>query len=1426
MHSWKAIIVSASLALICLLTTAPASSQAWVGTDVGAVGAPGNTSDAGGVVTINASGADIGGTQDEMHFAYVSMSGDIDIVGRLPELTRTHSTQTKAGLMIRASLAANSPHAFSFIRSGGYAGMLFRAAQGGNSNTIAGPRAVRPGWFRLTRIGNTFTAYTGQDGVSWTQVGQANINMPATVFVGLAVTSRVDGTLATAEFDNIALNGSPTTPDTTPPSVPQNLRTTSASPTNVVIEWDASTDTGGSGLGGYRIYRNGSSTPIGSTSTTQYNDSTVSANTTYSYGVSAIDNASPPNESVQAGPLQVTTPAATVNAPNVVGMTQAAAEQAIANAGLSVGTITTQTSASVPAGSVISQQPAGGTAVGPGTAINLVISLGSGTTPPSEPQPLVLTTSSDVGNVAAAGSMTQANGMITIVGSGNDIGGTQDEMHFGYIELTGDVDVVARLPELERAHTSLTKAGIMIRESLAANSRHAYSYIRSAGYAGLLSRATTGGTSANVEGPRVTRPGWLRLRRVGNVFTAFTGENGTTWTQVGQVTIPMSSSALVGLAVTARNDGQFATAGFDNATVSGSTGSGAITTPNVVGQTQAAAQAAITSAGLTVGTITSQSSASVPSGSVISQNPAAGANVAPGTAINLVVSTGPAPDTTPPTVPGNLTVTGTTASTITLSWTASQDQGGSGLAGYRIFRDGGIVPIGTTTGLTFTDTGRAPNTSYSYTVVAFDNATPPNESNPAGPVTGTTTGAPPPDTTPPSVPQNLTVTGTTATTVTLSWQASTDNAGGSGVAGYRIYRDGAGPVGTVTGLTFTDTGRTPSTAYSYRVSAFDNASNESAQSASVVANTQAAGGTCTATISGGAAVMNVGELAVYTANVTGGGQPVTYQWSVSGNIIRDYQESTSAPWAVYPMTPADYQQQTIQFYWKPDPSQIHPLNGGPVNRTVSVQVNAGGATCSAQVVVSVERNSTNINRQAEDFYTNNHRGAGNRGRVRNDHSAWHQEWVPGVPNYGSTLFDFHREFVDRFNNWRQEFGYPPVVPWDPGTPLPVGPDVNHSGRNANYQLTPRPSWFTLAGGGGNRPNNGTACDTVAGQNDLMDFPDRNALGCAVNMPMHSNVHNRIGGDMATTAGAPRDPIFWRWHDYMDLISQEWLAGGGSGSAMLAIPTEEQRLVADEAATMNIVAANHEHHKAQRVMLAQADEAHDGHDEQAHEAHAAPRHQHHRPPAATAGPNVTLLTEEQPDSVVKHRGRAARGPRIIYESPFRVRPFVTELPSVTVKFSVPVFGLTADALSVNGSPATQVTGSGAGPYVFSGFEVPADAEVLTVRFNGRKVRDAESNRGGNRSWRYWVVKGGEDRDHDGLDDAAEVREYFTNPRLRDTDGDGMPDGFEANSTCLNPFEDERAPHDMSGNTLPGKDDQDDDGLTDLEEYYLGSDPCSP
>ncbi|MEV0847612.1 glycoside hydrolase family 6 protein [Streptomyces sp. NPDC049954] len=116
------------------------------------------------------------------------------------------------------------------------------------------------------------------------------------------------------------------------------------------------------------------------------------------------------------------------------------------------------------------------------------------------------------------------------------------------------------------------------------------------------------------------------------------------------------------------------------------------------------------------------------------------------------------------------------------------------------------------------------------------------------PVDGSGGGGGDEDTQAPTVPAGLAVSGTTTTTVSLRWSASTDD---TGVSGYDVYREGA-KVATATATTWTDTGLSPGTAYRYTVRAKDAAGNVSAASAQVTATTATSGGgggnaTCAAT---------------------------------------------------------------------------------------------------------------------------------------------------------------------------------------------------------------------------------------------------------------------------------------------------------------------------------------------------------------------------------------------------------------------------------------------------------------------------------------------------------------------------------------------------------------------------------------------------
>ncbi|HKU15736.1 MAG TPA: fibronectin type III domain-containing protein [Steroidobacteraceae bacterium] len=172
----------------------------------------------------------------------------------------------------------------------------------------------------------------------------------------------------------------------------------------------------------------------------------------------------------------------------------------------------------------------------------------------------------------------------------------------------------------------------------------------------------------------------------------------------------------------------------------------------------------------------------------------------------------------PPSVPTGLSATAVSPTQINLSWSASTDTGGSGVAGYRIYRGGS--QIGTSATTSYSDPSLTNGTTYSYRVAAFDVAG--NVSAQSSPASATT-----PDTTAPSVPAGLTGSASAATQINLSWTASTDNVG---VAGYRVYRGGS-QIGTSGSTAYSDLTVVGSTTYSYTVAAYDAAGNVSAQSA-------------------------------------------------------------------------------------------------------------------------------------------------------------------------------------------------------------------------------------------------------------------------------------------------------------------------------------------------------------------------------------------------------------------------------------------------------------------------------------------------------------------------------------------------------------------------------------------------------------------
>ena len=180
----------------------------------------------------------------------------------------------------------------------------------------------------------------------------------------------------------------------------------------------------------------------------------------------------------------------------------------------------------------------------------------------SQPLP-VFWLDQDVGAVGVLGSANYANGAFTVAGAGNGTMITSaDSFHFVYQPLVGDGTMIARVVSVQGS--AAAQVGVMIRETLDAGANHAYLFDYTPSLL-MTERTSTGSSSTYQFVGSATPPNWLKLVRVGNVFSMFGSTNGTSWTQLGtNQTVTMAQNVYVGLAVSNRNTSSLATATFDN----------------------------------------------------------------------------------------------------------------------------------------------------------------------------------------------------------------------------------------------------------------------------------------------------------------------------------------------------------------------------------------------------------------------------------------------------------------------------------------------------------------------------------------------------------------------------------------------------------------------------------------------------------------------------------------------------------------------------------------------------------------------------------------------------------------------------------------------------------------------------------------------
>jgi beta-lactam-binding protein with PASTA domain len=276
--------------------------------------------------------------------------------------------------------------------------------------------------------------------------------------------------------------------------------------------------------------------------------------------------------------LTVSSGPAPVKVPNEVNVAASAASNAITSLRLLVGTVTQQTSSIVAQGFVISESPVAGTTVAVGSAVNLIVS--SGKAP--------LTVPNEVG-VSQTAATTTLRGLGFLVTS-------------------------------SQATSATIAAGNIISEKPSAGTAvsigSTVALVVSSGRPLVQVPAETGATQAAA-------------------LSSLTSKG----LNEGAVTHQLSASVAVGKVISQKPLAGTTVAAGSAVTLVISSGA-PVMVPNLAGLLEAAAAAELKTKGLTVGTVTERTSATVTAGKIMSELPAAGTAVAKGSTINLVVSHG------------------------------------------------------------------------------------------------------------------------------------------------------------------------------------------------------------------------------------------------------------------------------------------------------------------------------------------------------------------------------------------------------------------------------------------------------------------------------------------------------------------------------------------------------------------------------------------------------------------------------------------------------------------------------------------------------------------------------------------------------------------------------------------------------------------
>jgi regulation of enolase protein 1 (concanavalin A-like superfamily) len=316
---------------------------------------------------------------------------------------------------------------------------------------------------------------------------------------------------------------------------------------------------------------------------TSYTDSTAVANTTYYYRVRATNGA---GDSGNSNTASVTTPSLPAAPSSLSGNATSATTVALTwtdNSGNETGfKVERATNSTFTTGlTLLTTTAANSTSYTDSTAVASTTyyyrvratnaygdSGNSNTVPVTTPAASIgiFSAATNIGGATPAGSgaFNSGTSVYTVVGGGADIWGTSDQFEFVSADKSGDFTLTARVASVQNTN-SWAKAGVMIRDGVAANAIQAMVAITPGNGVAFQWRSTTGGASSTAGVAGVVAPQYVRITRTGSSIKAEYSANGTTWTQVGTTqTISFPTAVKAGLAVTSHTQGTGCTSTFDN----------------------------------------------------------------------------------------------------------------------------------------------------------------------------------------------------------------------------------------------------------------------------------------------------------------------------------------------------------------------------------------------------------------------------------------------------------------------------------------------------------------------------------------------------------------------------------------------------------------------------------------------------------------------------------------------------------------------------------------------------------------------------------------------------------------------------------------------------------------------------------------------